>query len=56
MCIMVYMHMMHTYMYLGHGQVKLQQVFLALLQVTVESELLVELEETQERIVLKGLM
>ena len=34
-------------------KVKLHEMILALLQVTIEAELLVELEETQKRIVLR---
>ena len=41
------------HVYLCHGEVKLQQVLLALVKVTAETKLLVELEEAQQRIVLK---
>ena len=37
-------------LYLVHRELKLHEVPLALLQVTIESELLIELEETQQRI------
>ena len=38
--------------YFGDGQVKLQEVVPALVEVAVESKLLVKLEETQQRIFL----
>ena len=39
-------------LYFRDGQVKLQEVVPALVEVAVESKLLVELEETQQRIFL----
>ena len=48
------MHVHVRNAYPSHGKVKLEQVILALVQVAVESELLMELEEAKQRVVLEG--
>ena len=47
----VHVHVRNAYP--SHGKVKLEQVILAVVQVAVESELLMELEEAKQRVVLE---